>query len=344
MYLCSSFLESKELSKQFSDFKIVLFSLGVKRTIRPKSYIRKRKETGKSNYTHVLTIRYKFEFPGEFTDYGFVDKHSLLKHPNLPNELLKIEDEFDRWETFFDCTSKDDEYMYNPEYYRDFEDYFERKLKKFIEKLYLTEIIALPFSTSGGAFIIYYEECGEVYQKNYLVRKNLSSFIKSSSLFTNLETLDFQKTWDWIGKNRKYKKDRWHSEVRPLTALSYAINREPFEQFFYAILGLESVYTNGNRKQPIKEQLKTAIPIVFPNFSSDKIEKLYSLRSDFVHGNISFPNYYELDTASFLRYDYSEEAKEAYFLLLRTIQLLIKNDAYIVRNDGTGNIKFVGDK
>ena len=341
LYICSSYNEAKELSKQFSAFKVVFRSLGVKRTIHPKIYIRKRK--GKSNYSHVLTVRYKFDFLGEFAEYGFIDRRTLHRYPYLPNALVAIEDKFDRWEAFFELISADDEYMYDPEYYENFEGYFKKELKGLIDKLYLTEVIALPHSRSGGIYTIYYEECGKVYEMNYGAEKGIFSFMKSVDSLENLETLDFQKVWDWIIKHRKYPKDKWHTEVRPLTALSYAINREPFEQFFYAILGLESVYTNGNRKATIKEQLKTMLPKVFPSVSADDIEKLYSLRSDFVHGNITFPNYYDSKSPSFVDYDYIKYANEADFLLLRTIQLLVKNDAYKARNDGTGGIVFVSD-
>ena len=341
IYICSSFFEAKALAKQFSEFKVVFRSLGVKRTIHPKTYIRKR--SGKSNYSHILSIRYKFDFAGEFAEYGFIDKRTLLKHPDLPTSLLEIEDKFDRWETFFERTSADDENMYDPEYYEDFERYFKKELKDLIDKLYLTEVIALPHSRSGGLYTIYYEECGKVYEMNYGAEKGRFSFVRSLDSLRKLETLDFQKTWDWINKHRKYQKDEWHTEVRPLTALSYAINREPFEQFFYAILGLESVYTNGNRRSTIKEQLKTMLPRVFTNVSADDVEKLYSLRSDFVHGNITFPNYYDSKTPSFVKYDYIQYANEADFLLLRTIQLLVKNNAYKARNDGAGGIVFVGE-
>lgn len=232
--------------------------------------------------------------------------------------------------------------MHDPEYYENFERYFNKELKDLIDKLYLTEVIALPHSRSGGLYTIYYEECGKVYEMNYCAEKGRFSFVRTLDSLGKLETIDFQQTWDWVNRYRKYQKDVLQTEVRPLTALSYAINREPFEQFFYAILGLESVYTNGNRKTTIKEQLKTILPKVFTNVNADDIEKLYSLRSDFVHGNITFPNYYDSKSPSLIKYDYIRYASEADFLLLRTIQLLVKNNAYKVRNDGTGGIVFVG--
>ena len=337
-YLCSSFSEVKELSTNFANFKFVFYSLGVKRTIRPKCYIRKRDKREK--YTHTLSLRYKFEFTGDFGEYGFLDHRTLKKHPELPNVLLKIDDSFDRWEAVHHY---DDDYRYDPVFYEDFQHYYDKRLKELIEKLYLTEIIALPRSISWGLYSIFYEECGKVYEKRYLVENGLLSFIRSLDSLQDLESLDFQLTWNWVNQERKYERDKWHSEVRPLTALSYTINRKPFEQFFYAILGLESVFTNGNRKESIKGQLKSILPKVFPNITEDDVEVLYKLRSDFVHGNITFPNFYQSNDMLYTDYAYMDYAKKADYLLLRTIQLLVKNNAYKAKNDGSGCIVFVGE-
>ena len=336
LYVCHSYIEAKELADKYVDFKFVFRSLGVKRTIHPKFYIRKTVE--KSAYTHTLNIRYKFDFAGDFCDYGFLDRGTLNKYPELPNILLKTENKFDRWQAVFNMAYDD---IYDFEFYEDFQSYFDKELKELIDKLYLTEVIALPQSISVGIYNIYYEECGQIYEMRYGAEKGSFSFVKSIDNLRELETLDFQKTWNWINKLWKYQRDKWYTEARPLTALSYAINREPFEQFFYAILGLESVYTNGNRKTRIKEQLKDILPKVFPSVSSEEVEKFYSLRSDFVHGNIAFPNYY--DTKLSLKYDYIVYANKVDFLLLRTIQLLVKHDACKARNDGSGNIIFVAE-
>ena len=157
----------------------------------------------------------------------------------------------------------------------------------------------------------------------------------------DFESLDFQLAWNWVNQERKYQRDKWHSEVRPLTALSYTINRKPFEQFFYAILCLESVFTNGNRKESIKGQLKSMLPKVFSNITEDDVETLYKLRSDFVHGNIKFPNFQQSNDMSYTDYEYMDYAKKADYLLLRTIQLLVKNNAYKAKNDGASGIVFV---
>lgn len=70
---------------------------------------------------------------------------------------------------------------------------------------------------------------------------------------------------------------------------------------------------------------------------------LYRLRSDFVHGNIAFPNYYNAEPGFYVGANYIEYAKKANYLLLRTIQLLVKNKAYRARNDGSGGIVFIGE-
>ena len=44
---------------------------------------------------------------------------------------------------------------------------------------------------------------------------------------------------------------------------------------------------------------------------------------------------------SYTDYEYMDYAKKADYLLLRTIQLLVKNNAYKAKNDGASGIVFV---
>ena len=83
------------------------------------------------------------------------------------------------------------------------------------------------------------------------------------------------------------------------------------------------------------------LPKVFSNITEDDVETLYKLRSDFVHGNIKFPNFYQSNDMSYTDYEYMDYAKKADYLLLRTIQLLVKNNAYKAKNDGASGIVFV---
>ena len=151
--------------------RTLLQVVGIKRTISPKCYIRKRDKREK--YTHTLRLRYKFEFAGDFCEYGFLDQYTLKKHPELPRKLLKVKDNIERLDI---VRNYDDDDRYDPVFYEDFQHYYDRRLKDLIEKLYLTEIIALPQSISGGLYSIFYEECGKAYEKRYLVEKGLLSF------------------------------------------------------------------------------------------------------------------------------------------------------------------------
>lgn len=76
-----------------------------------------------------------------------------------------------------------------------------------------------------------------------------------------------------------------------MTALAYALNRSSFERTFYSVVGLESVFSKNEKV--VRKQPKETIIKIFPYVSENDLDLFYDKRSDFSHGDIIFPDYYE---------------------------------------------------
>lgn len=142
--------------------------------------------------------------------------------------------------------------------------------------------------------------------------------------------------WSWMNKRHKYKKDRSVSVARPLTALTYAMNRSNIERIFYSVVGFESVYTKSEKR--VRQQLKETIPVIFPSISENDADLFYTLRSDFAHGDIEFPDYYN---TKYYWNNMDDVAQKAISLLIMTVRELVLNNAIKIRVDDSGNIMFL---
>ncbi|MNO70970.1 hypothetical protein D3C76_618710 [compost metagenome] len=101
------------------------------------------------------------------------------------------------------------------------------------------------------------------------------------------------------------------------------------ESLFWAMVGLESIYTSG--KSGLLEQVRDKSQILLGKQESFKkaLNKMYDFRSRFVHGDLDFatPNYmYDSDELFKFHSDVSEALQIAVAVLICTIQELIVQD------------------
>lgn len=330
LFSCKSYSEALKVSKAFERFNFLFFDLGGKRTIHAKRYIHKSKV---SDYSHRVTIRFVIDYHGSFLSYGFIDKKTQMKYPELPL-LLSTDDIDERYEII---EKYDDSEIY---YYRDFDFFLDQILNKHLEKLHLAEVIAFAGKYTSSYFFIQYEEKGISYEKFYCVPLPPLAFdMHNYESLCNLGPISMNQVWVWSNENYYSKIDKNFSEAKPLIALSYVVNRMPFERLLYAVIGLESVYTNNSNS--LKKQLIEKIPEVFPFITEKDVESFYKVRSNFIHGNIVFPLSYNNDNIDRLYLKYLESAQKASNLLLSTIRLLVNNNAIKIRLDYSGKICFI---
>ena len=208
-----------------------------------------------------------------------------------------------------------------------------------MNRIYLACVIAFANEYNADNFVIHYSENGQCYERGYFPQECYDR-IRPSEYWDKLDTkpISMSIVWKWMRKNHKYQKDRLNSEARPLTAITYALNRSNFERTFYTVIGLESVFTKSEKK--VKKQLKETITKVFPVVSENDIDLFYSKRSDFAHGDIVFPDYYESLKNMPHWSDYTNAAQKSTALLIITLRELVKNDAIKILLDSNDKIIF----
>ncbi len=329
---CETYKDAIKISKAFENFRINFICLGGKHKVQAKRFINKVKSH--SNPYHVY-VRYCLKYKGEFLEYGYIDERTMKKYPNIVKELQQSTKN-DRWKIASKYQNIEDNYCRDIYYYNDFLDFLNNTLKKYLDRIYLTGVIAFANQYRNTIFTIYFEECGKTFEvtRNYLSFDN-ECLIKDEILLYTEEFIAFQKVWEWIENTYWSNKDKDFSEPRVLTALSYVLNRSPFECLLYSLIGLESVFTKDEHH--VKAQLKSNIPLVFEFINDNDIEMFYKMRSNFVHGDIIFPNYYDRKIMNYKEIKYYKHAEKAACLLLLTIRLLVRNDALkiIFNRDGT---------
>ena len=132
-----------------------------------------------------------------------------------------------------------------------------------------------------------------------------------------------------MDENYYCKAEDEYSEARVITAYSYVLNRTPFEVLLYAVIGLENALTDG--KNGIKSQLKEILPKLYDFITSEDVKEIYRMRSEFVHGDIEFPNFYKRGITEYREFKYIKYARMAKLALVLTINELVRNDATKIR-------------
>ena len=327
---CYSFEQAKEISSAFEGFKFRFFGFPNRAKVCAKRFI--RTVSGSHHFSHKVVVRYTINYDGEFLEYGFLDKRTLRKYPELVEKLLSEEDVHERWHIVQEYRWLEDELCRDIYFYENFEEFFENKLKRYMNQLYLATVIAFANKYYSNGFGVYYIENGQCYERGYFASETHMS-IRPEEYYSNADQtpLPLTAVWHWMCKNHKYKKDRDMSPARPLTALTYTINRSNFERTFYAVVGLESVFTKSEKG--VRKQLKDTIIKVFPSVSESDIDLFYDKRSDFAHGDIFFPDYYENARDSHHWSDLTRSAQKSTALLIMAVRELVKHDAIKIHID-----------
>ena len=271
-------------------------------------------------------------------EHGFLDERTRRKYPDL-FQKLSVEDEDEKLDILLKYKHLEDNICRDIYYYEDFKEFFDEKLKPCMNRIHMACVIALANEYSADYFGISYSENGQYYERGYIAKNSYDRICPSDYWPNfNVEPIPMSTVWNWMGKNHKYKKDRYSSKSRPLTALTYVVNRSNFERTFYSVVGLESVFTKSEKN--VKRQLKETITKVFPMVSKSDIDLFYGKRSDFAHGDIVFPDYYENSKVVCHWGDYTDAAQKSSALLIITIRELVKNDAVKILLDSKGDIVY----
>ena len=334
---CDSYESAKKISRAFENFRFKFYDLGRNSSVYAKRYIRKNSESIYSSYK--LVVRYNIEYEGEFLEYGYLDQRTQRKYPELIGKLSTA-DVYQKIEILHEYSCMEDNICRDIYYYKNFEQFFNDVLKPCMNKIYMTCVIAFANMYRTDCFAVQYVENGQGCERGYIANDSYDTMYPSM-YFSGYDEkpLTLTTVWNWIQKHHKYKKDLLTSEARPLTALTYAINRSNFERTFYAVVGLESVFTKDEKG--VRRQLKKVITKAFPDVSEEDIDLFYSKRSDFAHGDIIFPDYYENSKNSYHWSELTDVAKKTTSLLIMTLRELIKNHAIKILVDEKNNLIFI---
>ena len=336
-FCCKSYAEALEISKAYDSLRIKHYGLGRRQTISFKRSI--RKHSAKS-FSHMLKVYFWLK-GGDFCDYGYVDPLSLTCYPELPQLLKNASDDKEKLNIVFEYEEKRFDSYYGFTYYDDFDQYFKRELQGLLNQIALAGIIAFAGRSHTNYFGIQYEERGQWFERGYSAYDAETPFEDDESWsHQGRKYLNMSDVWQWIEQARHQY--RWENQTTsiPITALSYVMNRMPTEQLIYSVIGLESIYVSKNHKNK-QERLKLLLPQVCPGITEDDIGKFYSLRSDYVHGDLPFP---VCDRAPYYNYasKYTEPSSiKAAVALIMSIRALVEHDAFRIRNNGAERIRFI---
>ena len=162
-----------------------------------------------------------------------------------------------------------------------------------------------------------------------------------------IHVLNFEKVWKWLDEKTNYISSGMSTNAieRALNALSYTMGNPGYESMFYILIGLEAIY-NNNKNIGIAEQLRTKTELLLkrPKEYKKKITKFYDNRSEFIHGNMNFPNSYYIydgtkEFEEFIYEKYMDTVDNARAILISTIQEYIIQDANEMEIETTVKLK-----
>ena len=335
-FCCESYAEALEISKAYDSLRIKHFGLGRRQTISFKRSIRKYPS---KSFSHMLKVYFELKC-GDFCDYGYVDPLSLKRYPELP-EILKNASDEGKFKIICEYDDKSSDSYYGFTYYDNFDRYFKRELQDLLNQIALAGTIAFAGRSHTNNFAIKYEECGQWFERGYSAYDAYTPYEDDEAWSCqSRQYLKMSDVWQWMEyAQRQYE---WENQTIaiPITALSYIMNRMATEQLIYSVIGLESIYVSKNHQNK-QERLKLLLPQVCPGITGDDIGKFYSLRSDFVHGNLAFP---VCSRAPYFNYEskYTDPCSiKAAIALIMTIRVLVEHNAFRIRNNGAGKIRFI---
>lgn len=209
--------------------------------------------------------------------------------------------------------------------YDEWDEFHFYELRRLYMSLSLAIAISHPELSIACAPIWFYIE-GKLFNKDLCFTHPMQNDAYRSHPEIFASTLSLQKTFDWLVA----KTDSFHSKEKPISsisALSYILNRDIRETLVYSSIGLEGIYVPEARNE--RQRLKQRIQLVFPQIATeDIINRMYTLRSKFVHGEYSMGVYPLMDPMPDAEEQEVEQvAQFSIAILIESIRLLIAHDA-----------------
>jgi len=205
-------------------------------------------------------------------------------------------------------------------------------MKKRVQDL----IFAFNLSNNGiisiSRYLIFQDD-----NKNIMAGKNLNYNIFSTALtkiqtwnYPKVKVLDFEKTWNWLIKFDDFLEGYSQSSTtRALLNLFEIPKVDENMKLFRAVMGIESLYTEGNNS--LMKQVKEKSQIILGEQEAFKslYDKMYKLRSKYIHGELDFISSVYTSTKFSINHfnkTLEEATSFAILILYASIQKLIENN------------------
>lgn len=208
------------------------------------------------------------------------------------------------------------------------------ELKKTINDFKIAVNIAFPSFFEIGSSCILVED-----KKWKEIETSISGGLEGAILsarkkqWPNIQILHIRDVWNWLLKRTGFISAIGESPIeRALSAFTHIFDEHDYEDLFYSLIGIEAIYTSG--KQGVLEQLREKSAAIFgePENYKNSLNKMYDIRSRFMHGTLNFPSKYYIydgreEFDEFMHKEYIQCLEMAEAILVATIQQFVINDA-----------------
>lgn len=150
-----------------------------------------------------------------------------------------------------------------------------------------------------------------------------------------INIISINKSWNWLKQRKGFIKGMATNSIeRALCALTYIYDCYSYEDLFYSMIGIESIYVKN--KEGILQQIKDKSKALFgePKDYMKRLKHMYNVRSRFIHGELNFPPRYcpegDGNTKEFSQFsdkEYFDSLNMAQALLIASIQQFVLMDA-----------------
>lgn len=205
-----------------------------------------------------------------------------------------------------------------------FETIYDEEIKRICYTFVIVIILSHPEIYIGNAYLNVYLN-SRLYIQEFYLDQNQQEYASEEHPQIFTEKFSLNKTFSWLKQNTELYDPSQPSNIA-FSALTQALCRSGYESLIYAIIGLENLFIPKEHSK--SEKLQKRIRSVFPNVTAADIRKMYSLRSNFVHGEL------KMDTCCVTLPSADEESVNAHktstlatALLLESIRKLIAQNA-----------------
>lgn len=279
-------------------------------------------------------IEKNFEFFDEMINIDYSVKYKSCKNQSFTIGFLIFEISLKSLKKEFVFEGKD-----MSEYF--IAHYVESETLKFTVKEFLANLLMCINITYPGIFLLESAllKSGEKIMYTF-DDMNPSNMIDLYSEFEEqkwikLTEVTLEETWGWLKNRTSFLNGKIFNNIdKSLNAFSYVFGAENFEELFYCLMAIETLY-NTNRNITVQSQIKTKLFSLFGETKEirKKINDMYDKRSRIVHGDITVPkknyaNYeQELIYSNFFEIDFLPATITAEMIYIATLHLFIKNDS-----------------